>query len=334
MNANDKKPMRLAYRIASMPTVVPDRSVRQSHFWNTDFTPRLTAQAKLIASSPAIILDNVASFYAHHDQSVWDIVDDVPNWSPPFRMFFVEWEEPKEWKIKGKKVASPGWQQGFFVVAFDVKDTNKYDVSSWEDTMARSLGQVSNPNPGQFGIRDCLQESRWMLACHPYMSTSKPPISGHAFWFGMCNFLFVDSKGNAIEGKRGGILRSELMELEELWTSMHVLGLGISFCHCKNVAVADHREDRAGKWHHQRKIPKITFKTLDIGPMKQVLRTEGGSESVGIQKALHICRGHFATYTPEHPLFGKYVGTFWKADHVRGKAEAGVVVKDYNVVPE
>ncbi len=63
--------------------------------------------------------------------------------------------------------------------------------------------------------------------------------------------------------------------------------------------------------------------------MKEVLRREGGSETNGLKKALHICRGHFATYSPEHPLFGKFTGTFWKPAHVRGSQEHGIVVKDY-----
>ena len=56
-----------------------------------------------------------------------------------------------------------------------------------------------------------------------------------------------------------------------------------------------------------------------------------GEDATGIKKALHICRGHFVTYTPKHPLFGKYVGTFWKPDHVRGNAKNGIVLKDYKV---
>ena len=77
----------------------------------------------------------------------------------------------------------------------------------------------------------------------------------------------------------------------------------------------------------------MRFKTLDIRPMRKVLEDEGQAATVGLQRALHICRGHFATYSPDKPLFGKHAGTFWVPAHVRGNAERGVVAKDYRVLP-
>ncbi len=48
-------------------------------------------------------------------------------------------------------------------------------------------------------------------------------------------------------------------------------------------------------------------------------------------RALHICRAHFAHYTEEHPLFGKYTRTFYKPMHVRGSLKEGLVIKDYDI---
>jgi len=42
-----------------------------------------------------------------------------------------------------------------------------------------------------------------------------------------------------------------------------------------------------------------------------------------------LVRGHFATYTQERPLFGRYAGTVFIPAHVRGTPEAGIVIKDY-----
>lgn len=50
--------------------------------------------------------------------------------------------------------------------------------------------------------------------------------------------------------------------------------------------------------------------------------------------ALHMMRGHFKTYTPEAPLFGKRVGTWWWQPGLRGNVEKGIVLKDYAVEPE
>src|SRR6266567_1480451 len=80
--------------------------------------------------------------------------------------------------------------------------------------------------------------------------------------------------------------------------------------------------------------PVFTFHTIDIEPSKQVLRTEGHISENGLARALHICRGHFAHYTAEKPLFGKYTGTFYRPMHIRGTAEQGISVKDYRVHPQ
>jgi hypothetical protein len=63
----------------------------------------------------------------------------------------------------------------------------------------------------------------------------------------------------------------------------------------------------------------------------QRLRSAGahGLSTSGL--ALHLMRGHFKTFTPDNPLFGKRVGAFWWDPIVRGHAANGVRVKDYRM---
>jgi hypothetical protein len=58
----------------------------------------------------------------------------------------------------------------------------------------------------------------------------------------------------------------------------------------------------------------LKYHTIEIEPMKKVLRHEGRIETEGLKRALHICRGHFAHYPETEPgLFGKGIqGDFWK----------------------
>src|SRR5205823_1725124 len=80
-----------------------------------------------------------------------------------------------------------------------------------------------------------------------------------------------------------------------------------------------------------RGAPLTSYYVLDIKPMRRILDTEGEATTKGLAHALHICRGHFKNYTEDAPLFGKRVGTYWWGAQVRGKAEEGVVEKDYRV---
>lgn len=138
---------------------------------------------------------------------------------------------------------------------------------------------------------------------------------------------------------RGVYLAHEIGTPHEEVTNTHVMScvgpmlMAISFMHCKNVERQEPPVETLpkAKWHRRMKVPKLKFYTLQVEPMKKVLRTEGELETNGLKKALHICRGHFATYTDANPLFGRVTGTFWKPSHVRGALEHGAVVKDYAV---
>jgi hypothetical protein len=121
------------------------------------------------------------------------------------------------------------------------------------------------------------------------------------------------------------------MMAETLGTLLMPALMTLCFMNCKNVKVIRNEPaPLSEKEIRQGKEPRLRFHTLDIEPMRTVLRTEGHSETEGVPRALHICRGHFANYT-ERPLFGKHYGRFWVPMHVRGKLEAGEIKKGYNV---
>jgi hypothetical protein len=109
--------------------------------------------------------------------------------------------------------------------------------------------------------------------------------------------------------------------------------LALSFLHCKNVTAIKQtppkKLSKATQKRHGK--PLVRYHTLEIEPMKQVLKHEGQVEKTGLKKALHICRGHFAHYSEEKPLFGRIAGTVWRPSHVRGSLDEGVVGKDYRV---
>lgn len=113
--------------------------------------------------------------------------------------------------------------------------------------------------------------------------------------------------------------------------------LAHSLLNCKNVEVESNAPPAKLSKRHQRKHgkPLVTFKTLKVNPMGGRRSSGGGGgKSVDIgggHVSLHIVRGHFKTYTAERPLLGKHTGTYWWSANVRGSADAGVVVKNYEV---
>jgi hypothetical protein len=113
--------------------------------------------------------------------------------------------------------------------------------------------------------------------------------------------------------------------------------LGVSFMNCKNVTLSTIEPDARLNRERQKAglKPFLRYHTINIEPMKQILRTEGDIENNGLKKALHICRGHFARYVPERGgPFGRKIEEpvmIWHPSHVRGSAKQGVVFSDYNV---
>lgn len=107
----------------------------------------------------------------------------------------------------------------------------------------------------------------------------------------------------------------------------------ISMMNCKNIVkVAIDPDPKLQKVRaKKKKKPLVRYHVLRIVPNKVKYRRPV-LHKTDRHPAVHICRGHFRTYTKEAPLMGKAVGTFWFQSHVRGSRSEGMVLKDYEVV--
>lgn len=98
----------------------------------------------------------------------------------------------------------------------------------------------------------------------------------------------------------------------------------------KNIGIIDnHPPIRLNKKRVKNgRQPLLIYKTITIKP------TGRKQESIPKhlwQNKVHLCRGHFKTYTEDNPLFGNVTGRYWWQPHARGNASKGMIVKDYNV---
>ncbi len=127
-------------------------------------------------------------------------------------------------------------------------------------------------------------------------------------------------------------LRAQILEAV---VAVHPMAFAISLMHCKNVelrpvepipALSKAQFKRRGR-------PLVRYHELHIEPMKAVLKREGAEGGAGLAKAMHIARGHFKDFRNGKGLFGRYKGTYWWPQHLRGNAEEGEVKKGYRVSP-
>lgn len=115
--------------------------------------------------------------------------------------------------------------------------------------------------------------------------------------------------------------------------------MAVKLMHVKNVTLEDYDPNehisRQVKRARDRKNlgPLIKYKILHIKPYGRRPRNPATGNKTGIKQAVHTTRGHFKTFTPDKPAFGKPwgVGTFWVGPFVSGNPEFGLVMKDYHI---
>lgn len=103
---------------------------------------------------------------------------------------------------------------------------------------------------------------------------------------------------------------------------------------CKNIKIKKHEPAITGKEREYMRqngfVCKDDFYTLTVTVGGEEVEY-GESGASGASKRFHVCRGHFATYTEENKLFGKYVGKYWIPQHMKGNPDLGVIEKDYKL---
>lgn len=292
-----------------------------------------------LLDAPVFAIDNVAAYYFSQDEPVGsNALDDLPSIAPPYPVSFFETRAPLAWIFAKETVPWPLYDRwGFLARGRDWYPDTPCDVF------------VSYPP--LVGVRWVLELTMFVELSHQYEMLARGAYfldgNGHVLSLGL------DNDGDRQIAARWeihnphGVIPQFMRERgvnpfpqgdRETYTSVitsltRPALLALSFLHCKNVTVTQQRppdwQQKAAQKKHGR--PLVTYHVLNIEPMKTVLRTEGDIEHNGLKKALHICRGHFKTFTPDKPLFGKVTGTYWWQPHVRGSAEVGVTLKDYNV---
>jgi len=248
---------------------------------------------------PVIKIDNVAEyFYSGTDQEYWDLTQHFPNLAPPFELAWFEHKMPKV--IKSSECGEtkigelmPHGRIGVLLMAGEA---------------------------GNFKGEGIPEGTRWGVALEMFIDYDDD-TGGIQAPHGTI-FLAIDAEGRLLHTPSMQTFcapgQEEMMKSFISWANPTLLA--ISFMHCKNVKTIDEQVPKplAKKYHAKTGKWPVRYKTIEIRPLKEILRREGRSDSQGLQKALHICRGHFRDYREGPGLFGKYHQLVWTPATVRG----------------
>lgn len=265
-------------------------------------TPEVLEKLKI---AQVVNITNVSDYVFGHPQEIWTIHDDVPNFAPPFYNMWLEWNAPKFSNINGRIKEAP-------------KDTTKCKI-------AAHLQSVKNKENGG-----------WLVSCDVLMQRPDRLIVVLG-----CIRLVVLEDGTTGEEAPIAILNPDILSEDnheaiaaDIGLQVAIVGIAISFMHCKNTILKQVSHPQKLQQARIKKgwKPLIRYHMLEIRPIKRILEEEGSVSKNGIQKALHICRGHFKDYREGKGLFGKYKDMYWWDMHTRGDMDNGLVVKDYKVM--
>lgn len=289
-----------------------DKIIEGLRFVNLSTADRLRER---LMECPIFEITNVSDYmYKENPQEDWVIHKDIPNMSPPFRECWFEWTSPEyvnsENTIKKMNIRI---RNGVYFKAMEMPE-NMRDENT--------------------------KNAKWIINCACFT------LSGvRALFFGVTPIIVMpegNPKAFMVGGKDICGAPKEFQGMSEEDNSQFVtvlkmfgiiVGLAISFLHCKNVTTTEKTyPPKLQKARQKRKKPQfLEYHMLEIHPMKKVLETEGNSRKTGIKQALHICRGHFKDYSIGKGLFGRYKGLYWWDDMVRGSKEVGEIKKTYEV---
>lgn len=324
-----------------------DRLYRQGATIPGNDNAELLVESSLTMAKRAVSVDvtNVADYFAINDKyNQTSISEDFWSAVPPWPLAFYEWREPKLWSTTDGplRLDAKGIRRGALVSTIDTwkgaPEANRADQG--RALTHDALSMLAQ----QYGLTIDLADMpwRWVLTfCHGISVESQPAVR-FPLWLSVMG-MTADGRVGKLNGDKHAVLNAPyapyLLELEQqqaqdhMFTPLHIIILSNMFANAKGITVVDNvppaKLNKATVKRHG--VPLVRYYSLEIDPLRKRLEQEGQIATNGLKKALHLCRGHFATYTADKPLFGHYVGTVWVPAHMRGSLKQGAVIKDYRV---
>lgn len=272
-----------------------------------------------------ILANNVCEYvYMHTGKAHWKVTEDFPCLTPPFKNFWIEMHRPSGFSAKNSQGKTETVRADDFVLKRWAFHFTAGTRDSFEDVV---LDNAKKEFLQTFG--PIWEKVHSVMRIDSYWESTRNGITGPL------NPSYIATDCNGIGLTEPMIVRNSDATIDDDYSNWHLPPalLAISFMHCKNVVATENKPDAKLQKARQKRgqKPLLRYRTLNIEPMAKILKRDGKSDETGLKKALHICRGHFSTYTTERPLFGKVSGTFWVPSHIRGSKSEGEIIKDYSV---
>ncbi len=145
-----------------------------------------------------------------------------------------------------------------------------------------------------------------------------------------------DEGEQSIELDSDGYLKTWLPSDDNILAIGSVLLYTLAFLNYRNIELIEQRPSAALSRKHERKYGVPLTKYYELGIKGFSRRYPASGNKVERFMPHHIVRGHFKTYTPEKPRFGRPGdhGRFWVDSFAKGDKEAGEIKKRWKVIQD
>lgn len=303
----------------------------------------------ILSGSPVLVdITSAAHWYFQESpQDYWDLANDMHSLTPPHSPTYMEFAFPSHMNVGGERraVAYAGVSCGCAVSCFRIQDDFRIRAqASWllEAHVARTYGtdnqermmKLISDDPGwirerENGIGDGVAPS-FILDNLVFLDTpgGALPVFRYAAYLNEAGKVYPEGKGTALSP---AVAPNQTRDYLQFFTPF---AFALSLMNCKNVHLSD--DQRHLTRNERRKMernnqPVVTYKWLHIKQLQKRIDTDIEHKKTGRHNRLHFVRAHWATYTADAPLFGKYQGVFFKPSHVKGRLSAGIALKNYMV---
>jgi hypothetical protein len=266
---------------------------------------------KLFSATNFFDINTASELYWQGRQDYYSLNEDFGSMLPPYDKVWMEWTLPKRVLAKGghwMELESPySWAANINSYAHGdsrIMDVNLF-VSSPTAMVAPNFdGEIV---PGVVSIP----------------ITASLHLDGKT---GLVKDIYDYAPADAVEkdSKTYDFIRDELYDKNVVWMALQLMN-------CKNISTRPLGSVFSRSSAQKRKgEPTVKYQTIVL-PGSQTGHHSTGRRPKQDVLALHKVRGHFKTFTPERPLLGRHVGTYWWGWQVRGNPENGVVISDYQL---
>ena len=301
----------------------------------------------------------MAQFF-QHDFSTMGCV------APPFENFVIEFDLAEATKRAMTETGTPvrpadTASLGHYAAMFSLLQRDVWDETVCVDrTASWARNFVTGPTLDQMNELDF----RWIYAVTTFRKPVGRGIQGPcATWL-----IPLDAEGHLYmaEGTKDTVLAaaalgprptndgeeagriSDHYAITQGWQVVLPALLALSFLHTPKttkdregyhdlVPAPEPNARMARKYLQRNFVPLVKWHTLDISPLRRAVREAHGggfpTDWKGLAKALHVVRGHTATYMP-NTYFGKKHErpiTVFRPSYRRGDVKSGVVQKEYRL---